>query len=310
MITIQRSTMMKHELPIHQRDPKPSRKVHDNDRLLPSGVKVDFGKGPEKRKKEKKEGGDRPKQTNNKAKSDKAKKSEKFKEPLLPNGLKPDFGNTLASPKDIADKSKRREKKSSGQSLPSGAKPNFGGELKVDSPTYAGSSFHSSPQALNLPKPSFKKDDGSNGSNSNSSNSNGSNSPPTSSSSSTTTTTPPQFPVTAYPPGSVAPNYNYYMNPQQQQQAQQLPPQRQFQVPPPQFQPPQQYHQPPGVFPGGPPQPFIQPGFAYQVNPQGYIQYPPPSGYLAQPIISHYQQPASVQGEKISFNQLLGKSNN
>ena len=127
-------------------------------RLLPNGEAVDFGR-------------------NNK-KSTKANQnqyqSSKISDPSLPDGSTPNF-------KPAEGKLKGKKGKQQEQSLPNGSKPNFkpGNTLNNDnqnntldkskknlklaskskSPTedtYAGSSFHSSPAALNLPKPSFK----------------------------------------------------------------------------------------------------------------------------------------------------------
>lgn len=145
----------------------------DEIRLLPSGAPVDFGHGSAK----------------NKTSSPK-----KLKEPIrlsslpsLPNGEKPQFHNEKSDsrrrkeseqppPNKSLTKSKKsqRDKPVVDISLPNGEKPNFNNNprskksgnkkekepvavvLKEDSSTYAGSSFHSSPAALNLPKPKFK----------------------------------------------------------------------------------------------------------------------------------------------------------
>ncbi|CCG21528.1 hypothetical protein CORT_0A11430 [Candida orthopsilosis Co 90-125] len=142
-------------------------------RFLPSGAPVDFGNGPIK----------------NKNSSPK-----KLKEPIklsslpsLPNGEKPQFHNDRAESRRKKDgeqpsaKNSSKSKKSQQEkattieiSLPNGEKPNFNNNSKLkknnnkkekgpvavvveeDSSTYAGSSFHSSPAALNLPKPNFK----------------------------------------------------------------------------------------------------------------------------------------------------------
>ncbi|KAI5953979.1 EDC1 [Candida margitis] len=153
---------------------------HDNQvRVLPSGAPVDFGNGPIKNK--------------NKNKNNSPKK---LKEPIklsslpsLPNGEKPQFYNDKSDSRRKKDgeqnpaKALTRSKKSQKgdkpsvvePSLPNGEKPNFNNNskpskkannkkekgpvavvLEEDSSTYAGSSFHSSPAALNLPKPNFK----------------------------------------------------------------------------------------------------------------------------------------------------------
>ncbi|CUM63625.1 uncharacterized protein PRCAT00001207001 [Priceomyces carsonii] len=86
----------------------------------------------------------------------------KLQQPSLPNGDKPNFHGE--APKANVDGNNSLE-----QSLPNGEKPNFNrdanrnkklsktnGKSSALEDTYAGSSFHSSPAALNLPKPTFK----------------------------------------------------------------------------------------------------------------------------------------------------------
>ncbi|KAK6458075.1 enhancer of mRNA-decapping protein 1 [Scheffersomyces xylosifermentans] len=349
--------MMAHELPlpIHQTQHKvdhssgkpaakpkqnkaiknPTTSAKDEERRLPNGAKVDFGNGtPPKAKNQKKKAntdnevsnsvnntkkkatnkantqslpnGDKPNFYND-SQSDVSSKK-KFTEAALPNGEKPNFYNSESS------NPKNKKKNSSEQSLPNGDKPNFGASNEiptsnkkkdkniaaVEDNSYAGSSFHSSPAALNLPKPSFKSSSSPKQSANGISDDVTQQSPPTPAQTiPIVAAPPPQFPVTAYPPGSVpAP-----MRPNS-------------------FYPPQYAPQPP----------YIQPGFAYNVNPQGYIQYqyPPFHHPMGQnPIVTHYQQPSpyppnsantppstgtagtsTAGGQKISFNDLLGSAKN
>ncbi|CAN3502374.1 hypothetical protein DICA1_E08878 [Diutina catenulata] len=233
--------MMAHSLP-HQIP------VHVDDRRLPNGAKVDFGHGaPPKKKKSRKPASDKPTQPQ---KSE--KKSQKSKQ-QMPNGQKPQFG---------PDKPKKPAKKSTAM---------------APSDSYAGGSFHSSPEAVALPKPSFSK-------------------------------SPPKNAVTAYPSGSV-PATPHQSTPQ----ASRAPNGAMPMAPNPAM----------GAYPMMPPMMVpnmpanIQSGFTYQVNPQGYIMYPPqpgagPAG--AVPYVTHFQHPPPYaapvvpQGQKISFSDLIGSS--
>ncbi|ODV78090.1 uncharacterized protein CANTADRAFT_7549 [Suhomyces tanzawaensis NRRL Y-17324] len=320
--------MMAHEipLPIHQAqyrtppDKADKNPKNDGDRRLPNGEKVNFGHGSSK-----------PKGSKNATKKDDGskKKTSRSTSPALPNGSKPNFHHDGASkPKEPAQGKKKGSKskpsvdagKKSEPSLPNGDKPNFGGATKAVTSkktksaqpkdkklpaeaTYAGSSFHSSPAALALPKPSFKSSTKSSSGPSDEVADSGASSASTASSpSSQVVHPPPQYPVTAYPPGSIVPPNGMPMYP------------------------PPQHHMPPNQ--------FIQPGFVYNYTPQGYIQYqyPPGSGHFPQmqpphpisnPITTHFQQPlppvgqapanahmhaSSNGGHKISFNDLLGSS--
>lgn len=297
--------IMSHELPLplHQKKAaqaaqhKPAknqaaktnkhRPVTVPERQLPSGKNVDFGHGNRK-------------------------KHDTLPEPTLPSGAKPNFYNDLKSETPEHPNTKAPV-------LPSGDKPNFGNKgpkkgkkvaekapaepkqkrpskkgTSVPEETYAGSSFHSSPAALNLPKPTFKTSPKS-----------AATAPVGPTMAALPGMTPPQFPATAYPPGSgIPPN-----------------------VP----------HQMPHQMPHHNSQ--VQPGFSYQVTPQGHINYSfphgaPPVGYPM--VTSHYQYPGvnypparglyppppqqfhvphvqapqqqASQGQKISFNDLLGSA--
>ena len=263
--------MMAHESPIPvphnnknnvSRKPEKSKKAPDV-RILPSGNPVNFGHGGPKK-------GKKP-----------AKKAveDSVQSQSLPNGEKPRFSNDAKprkkSPKDSKDKGPSENKKGKRQLSPAAVK---------SEETYAGSSFHSSPAALNLPKPSFK---------------------PSPKTAPVTLPAGPAGIVASVPvPGSVpsvsgsvpgsGPMYPNGM------------------VGPNQGMPPMG-----AVIPPGPPNMYAQPGFSYSVTPQGYInyQYPPymphqpPYPQMAppqpQPIpAAHPSQ--TENGQKITFNQLLG----
>lgn len=93
---------------------------------------------------------------------------------LLPNGQKVDFGNSVKTQKRRSSNNQKKDKKSP-QSLGEGFKPEGKypdrrekNTSKSDKMTedrkknkkkddaYAGTTFHTSPEALNLPKPTFK----------------------------------------------------------------------------------------------------------------------------------------------------------
>lgn len=200
---------------------------------------------------------------------------------VLPDGGKPDFANGK-------DKKKAPRKKS--PSAPKAA-------IKKDEETYAGSSFHSSPAALALPKPLFKLA-----------------SPKPAS----------PMPIHSTQAASVSPIQQGPL-PRSVPMTQSVPPG----IPMPQGVPPvpQQmagpYGHPFGSPPymGGPPQyplgypphvsPYQQTGFLYHVNPQGYINYQYPAPRPAQPYNGAPVAPVppQQQGQKISFNELLGSGN-
>ncbi|KAG7195460.1 uncharacterized protein KQ657_003222 [Scheffersomyces spartinae] len=268
---------------------------------LPNGEKPDFGNGLEKDKLS-------YKTRNNKDRDQ--------PERLLPNGTKVDFGNnstdTFISSKKLSSKDKK--KSSALTSL----------SASVSEESYAGASFHSSPSALALPKPSFKTLPKQPTANSINESSPAGVSTILASGGSIPTqggTAPLRYPAAAYPLGSGFPMVPVQAGRQQQPQVMML------------------------VHPPPPPlAPYIQQGFSYQVTPQGYIQYPfmmgqPPSGPVMnqsqmqlqhvtpgqippeQPIpqqvfTSHFQPGVSPptggrplqQGHKISFNELIDSS--
>lgn len=276
--------MMAHELPINVRPrtdslSRPSKKsIPQVRRKLPNGEKPDFGHGSKK---------DKPK--------DKSKKQTQ----LLPNGGKPNFGH---------DKTNQISLKKD-QHLPNGEKPDFGKKQKAkkglppsekvkpvkkekNEDTYAGSSFHSSPEALALPKPSFK------------------NSSPKS---------------TQNPTMSPASSVQSFSPPKQQ-----APQAQQQQVKPSPAQHPMIPTQVPFVYQGLPPQgpprypvtayqapnaPYPQTGFNYTVNSQGYINFqypgrvappPPPQGPF--PGMAYQPMMGPAVGQKITFNDLMSSS--
>ncbi|RCK54613.1 Enhancer of mRNA-decapping protein 1 [Candida viswanathii] len=153
-----------------QRKKNSQQRHNDAVRTLPSGAPVNFGHGS----------------------SNKKNKERLTVSPSLPDGSKPNFqpsksskttssSSSLTSSKSSSSSSSRKNNKNDEYSLPDGRKPNFYNdksyssfknhfnnpntkairEKKVDDNTYAGSSFHSSPDALQLPKPSFKMGNGS-----------------------------------------------------------------------------------------------------------------------------------------------------
>lgn len=272
--------MMAHESPIpvpHNnknnvpRKPEKSKKAPDV-RILPSGNPVNFGHG----------GSSGPSSGAKKGKKPAKKAAEdSVLSQSLPNGEKPRFSND-AKPRKKSPKDKEKgpsEKKGKRQLSPAAVK---------SEETYAGSSFHSSPAALNLPKPSFKS------------------SPKTG-----PVTLPaglgvpagpgsgPSGPVGPVGPVSVPGSGPVSSGPMY-----------------PNMMPNQGMPVPSmgAVMPPGPPNMYAQPGFSYSVTPQGYInyQYPPymphqpPYPQMAppqpQPIAAHPQE----SGHKITFNQLLG----
>lgn len=189
------STMQPQLIPQNSRKSKPKKKNsqprynNDDVRTLPSGAPVDFGHGSSNSYKR-----DRDRDRNR-------DKDRLTAAPSLPDGSKPNFqpfksnkssssGSSSASLN--SSKSSRKSNnsnnsnnnnsnKNSDYSLPDGRKPNFYNdksysnfkthynnpntkaikEKRVDDNSYAGSSFHSSPDAFNLPKPSFKSSNGS-----------------------------------------------------------------------------------------------------------------------------------------------------
>ncbi|CAH2352129.1 enhancer of mRNA-decapping protein 1 [[Candida] railenensis] len=343
--------------PQHQ-PPPTSKKNKANkgvERTLPSGEPVDFG-GKKSNSKPKlmaapslpdgsapKFHPDAPAPSGATGKSKKSKnkkhKDASIPEPSLPNGAKPNFYNN--------DQGKpSRPIKKNEQTLPNGSKPNFNPSStsssnkknsnnknkKADTvpaveETYAGSSFHSSPAALNLPKPSFKTS-------------------PKSSNLSTKSSSPQpaqqeRSPIQSMqqqgPQGPHAPQAP--QAPHAPHVIQHLPQQgphlgaHHFPYPngpmfpvapyphtslPPAFPSPNQN---PMIYRGNQ---FVQPGFSYQHSPQGYITYQgnpqqinpqgaPQGAFNGAPFpFTPQQQSApypqansSQQGQKISFVELL-----
>lgn len=115
---------MAHEMPVPIKD-----------RSLPNGDKVDFGHGN--------------KNVNHKRKPSNNKKP---MEQSLPNGAKPVFGGE----KKFAKENSYDSDTSNGSGHSKDKKKNGGKKSNKEKDVFAGSTFHSSPEALNLPKPSFK----------------------------------------------------------------------------------------------------------------------------------------------------------
>lgn len=266
---------MAHEIPIHVRpsNPPPTKTnkhkpVPQPLRQLPNGERPNFG-------------------PSSKEKPLKSKQQ-------LPNGDKPNFGHESTK----ASKNTKKLKKKNGatnqaqanngsaahtnnNTQSNGGRSGNSKSAKKGEESYAGSSFHSSPEAMALPKPSFKSSPKAGPSslqnqspvqtniNSGSTNSNMhpafvyQGMPPSK---------PPRYPVTAYPPSG-------------------------------------SYH----------------PGFNYNTNPQGFINYLYPPTAVPQPPIpmqsyplgspmqlyqqQHQYQPQNQpQAQKITFNELMGSS--
>lgn len=131
---------MAHEAPLHVNQSDSSRTktrkhkpIHHSKMQLPNGKKPDFGQLRE---------------------SGKDKQKQK-KKPQLPNGVKPNFGAEAkqAPSESSAGKKPKRPVNKKGRSDEADA----GGNKLKGQESYAGSSFHSSPEAIALPKPSFAK---------------------------------------------------------------------------------------------------------------------------------------------------------
>ncbi|OBA17018.1 hypothetical protein METBIDRAFT_47952 [Metschnikowia bicuspidata var. bicuspidata NRRL YB-4993] len=220
---------------------------------LPNGQKPDFGSGLKE-------------------------KPLKGRSPQLPNGEKPDFGGSDHK-KDHGSKpnGSRKTRKASGKktsTVPTTPISSNEPRKSEGKECYAGSSFHSSPEALALPKPSFAR-----------------NSPQAPS---TGTFSPlNQPPVNAVSHDVAMPHAFVYQ----------------------------------GMPPSGPPRhpvtaypPSPLPGFAYNTNRQGYINYLYPPAAIPQPPLplqsipfQNYpvpQPPSNQQfgGQKITFNELMGSS--
>lgn len=188
----------------------------------------------------------------------------------LPNGAKVDFGNTRKPKlKPLKPKPKKQAPPSKKKATPI-----------ATSDSYAGSSFHLSPEAMALPKPTFKS-----------------------------TLSPPPNPVTAYPAGSVPTTPSMYTQPMMAQQLPMMMGQSHMMMPMP---PPMM---PPNIHPGFTYQVNPQ---GYIVYPQPGAGAAPPMGNHG-PITTHFQQPMQFppqhqpqhqlmmqpQGQKISFNDLI-----
>lgn len=243
--------------------------ITGDDRRLPSGGKVDFG---------------------NKKKNHSRQNSKVKDKPSLPDGSKPVFNDDEKS-KGKYDKEKKKDNKK-----------------KVDA--YAGSSFHSSPEALKLPKPTFK-------SSPKPSASNLQKQPIPIPNQMPMPGNPNQVPMPGYPnqppaQGHPMPNYPYYYYPQPMMMNPNMPQPPNTQQPqqPPNTQLPQQ----PSKEQLGPPMPMMNqfpgqvPGYYYpyfmnsppnpnQPHPQPHQQVPPGT-----------TSPSNHEGQKISFNDLLGSS--
>lgn len=253
--------MMAHEIPLQVHPKAPSgpktrkhKPVHQAKYLLPNGEKPDFGSGNKE-------------------------KPGKGRTPQLPNGEKPDFGS-IDHKKDQTNKQGggRKARKSSGKkACETTTKLDDAVEFtKAEGKEcYAGSSFHSSPEALALPKPSFAPKSSLNSSVSSSS-------------------------KVLLPSGAASQNI------------QNLPPAFVYQGMP--SNGPPRY--PVKVYP-----PSAHPGFNYNANQQGFINYLYPPAAIPQPPLPMQSYPfqmyppvppppqnQQIGGRKITFNELMGSS--
>lgn len=285
------------DLPNDPLDLKPSKGKKAGSRKLPNGAKPDFGPG-----------------------SDKANISDQkqnLKMPSLPNGEKPNFKGD--EPEKLNKNTTNKDKKEQPKTTPVSVVPDADKQPQTKKSTkvkrYAGSSFHSSPEALALPKPSFKTSPKSRGKEA----------------------TPAQHaqPIVNAPAsnGNVQPGQGPVGHSSMQQMPARPVPMGgpfAYQGMPPQGPPQYPVVAHPQAMQGRfPPGQIGQPGFNYTVNPQGYINYqypvgamPPqplgmsPFGYPSQ--FQQQQQPQAapphapggqhVAGQKITFNELMGSS--
>lgn len=268
--------MMAHEIPIQVRQAHPpSTKTNKHKpviqpvRQLPNGEKPDFGHGS------------REKPTKGKQQ--------------LPNKEKPNFGPEQAKSTKSAKKLKKKNSAQVNSASNSAettkvnnntnnnnnsASLNGGNSksVKKGEDSYAGSSFHSSPAALALPKPSFKASPKPAAAPLQSpvqtnvhTGPTGLNMPPAFVYQGMPPSGPPRYPVTAYPPsGPYHPGFNYNANPQGFIN----------------------YLYPPSAVP----QPPI-PMQSYPLGPPPVQQYP-----------QQFHAPQQPQAQKITFNELLGSS--
>lgn len=275
--------MMAHEIPIQVPPPNPSvsktnkhKPVPQPIRQLPNGEMPNFGPAREKQP--------------------------KHQHQLLPNGEKPNFGHeSKSAKKKLKKKNANNSNTNNNANAPTKAsglvdnaaaaaavKPqgNANDKSKKGEESYAGSSFHSSPEAVGLPKPSFRVS-------------------PKASAANIKGQTPqtsqtPQTPTQVHPTTG-APHV-----------------------------PPAFFYQ--GMPPAGPPRYPVTaypsagqylPGFNYNANSQGFINYlypptavpqppiPMQSYPLGPPVQLFPQQQQYLQGpqaQKITFNQLMGSS--
>lgn len=191
--------MMAHEVPLQVRPTNPPapktnkhKPVPEPRRRLPNGEKPDFGH-------------DKP----------------KGKPPQLPNGEKPNFGHEARKEQHSGEKPQSGKKPKAKRGPKANKEPNnTNNNIKEAAKpvNYAGSSFHSSPEALALPKPSFRSSPKSNMAAIESHVQpnhypNQLNMPPAFVYQGMVPSGPPQYPVTAYPPtGPYLPGFNYSAN--------------------------------------------------------------------------------------------------
>lgn len=246
---------MAHEVPLQVRPTNnPGAKTNKHKPIhqgkLPNGEKPDFGHGHKEKHQ------DKP--------HDKQQQQRK-----LPNGEKPDFGGE-------AKESKKNRKPKKGAKKDAGANKNTAGSVSASGKKegYAGSSFHLSPEAVALPKPSFAVA-----------------SPKPAGAVPQVSPVQHQPLVPVHPTLVPMPQNGYNFNPAVMYQG--MPP-----VGPPRF--PVTY----SLAPGGSPPGFNyfahQGGINYQHPPAGAPHYAMPYPYPPMP------QPQQQFGQRITFNDLMG----
>ncbi|KAH3665609.1 hypothetical protein OGAPHI_003797 [Ogataea philodendri] len=140
--------------------------------VLPDGSSVDFGHSdkskPKQQQTQKRVSTDKPAKkgkgkTSTNTANDTKKPQQQSSLPSLPDGQKPDFGGRQKpKSKDSKKQSSQSSKSQTPQSSPSSQhsslrKPPTPSPSPSQSQVYAGSSFHSAPSTMSLPKPSFLK---------------------------------------------------------------------------------------------------------------------------------------------------------
>lgn len=306
---------MAHEVPINLQPPNGPKQTkgrqHYPIRKLPNGAKPDFGHGNDRSEKHQQNGESKLKKAQGPSNGEKSNQGKKPDEEGKKSGKGKKENRKDAQNKQTANAAESSE---AGAGKKSKNKKKGNTNAKTGEEGYAGSSFHSSPEALALPKPSFKT------------------SPKSKLAQAPISE---QAPPVTQSPSSIPPSRE---SPAQQNYSRPMPMAMPFvyQGMPPQGPPqypvvahPQAMPQGTGPNPG-----LYQPGFNYTVNPQGYINYHyppgavppqhplgmnaygyPPNPQLQPPIMAPMANqapsqapPTHAEGRKITFNELMGSS--